>query len=169
MKHTISGQTGNLRLTWPITQFYKVAVDNSYPLLDLWSTQDNNSLGVPSRILSAKRHHKCRLIFTLGGDGYETQIDPENPDIIYPQYQYEDFRVLIRGRAEKQLTSVLKLKEKNEPALRWNWDSPLLISTISTRVCIAEPINYSVQMIWEIHGQQSAVTYRDRSTEINYL
>src|SRR6185436_17318549 len=122
------GANWEFKANIPIAQFYKVAVDNSLPFYWVYGgTQDNNSLGVPSRTISANGITNADWIFTLGGDGYETQIDPLNPDIVYPQYQYGGL-----ARFDKKSGEVIDIRPvegENEPALRWNWDSPLLMST----------------------------------------
>lgn len=112
----------------PITQFYKVAVDNSTPFYWVYGgTQDNFSLGVPSRTTSANGITNSDWIFTLGGDGYETQIDPEDPNIVYPQSQYGGLNRFDKKSGES--VDIRPVEGENDPALRWNWDSPLLISS----------------------------------------
>jgi photosystem II stability/assembly factor-like uncharacterized protein len=122
------GTNWEFKANIPITQFYKVAVDNSVPFYWVYGgTQDNNSLGVPSRTISANGITNADWIFTLGGDGYETQIDPVNPDIVYPQYQYGGLARFDKKSGE--IVNIRPVEGENEPALRWNWDSPLLISS----------------------------------------
>ncbi len=122
------GVNWEFKANLPVTQFYKVAVDNSFPFYWVYGgTQDNNSLGVPSRTISANGITNADWIFTLGGDGYETQIDPENPDIVYPQYQYGGLARFDKKSGE--VVDIRPVEGENEPALRWNWDAPLLIST----------------------------------------
>jgi photosystem II stability/assembly factor-like uncharacterized protein len=122
------GTNWDFKANLPITQFYKVAVDNSFPFYYVYGgTQDNNSLGCPSRTINASGITNADWFFTLGGDGYETQIDPENPNIIYPQYQYGG---LVRyDKKSGEIVDIRPVEGENEPAYRWNWDSPLLISS----------------------------------------
>jgi len=111
----------------PITQFYRVSVDNSKPFYYVFGgTQDNNSLGGPSRTLNSSGISNEDYFITVGGDGYETQVDPTNPNIIYSQYQYGG---LVRyDRVSGEMEDIQPQEEPGEAAHRWNWDSPLLIS-----------------------------------------
>ncbi len=121
----------------PITQFYRVSVDNSKPFYYVYGgTQDNNSMGGPSRTLNKSGISNEDYFITVGGDGYETAIDPTNPDIVYSQSQYGG---LVRyDRASGELIDIQPQEEPGEAAHRWNWDSPLIISPHSpTRLYFA--------------------------------
>ena len=64
----------------PITQFYRVSVDNSKPFYYVYGgTQDNNTLGGPSRTLYSSGISNEDWFVTVGGDGYETVVDPTEP------------------------------------------------------------------------------------------
>jgi photosystem II stability/assembly factor-like uncharacterized protein len=111
----------------PITQFYKVAVDYAEPFYNIYGgTQDNNSQGGPSRTVDNAGIDNADWYVTNGGDGFESQIDPTDPNIVYAQAQYGWIVRYDHKSGEK--VSIKPYPKKGGEALRWNWDAPLLIS-----------------------------------------
>lgn len=111
----------------PIIQFYKVATDNDAPFYNIYGgTQDNNSMGGPSATINNAGILNSDWYITNGGDGFESAIDPTDPNIVYAQAQYG---WLVRyDRASGEKTPIQPMPGKDEKAYRWNWDAPLLIS-----------------------------------------
>lgn len=137
--HMRIGCDGGLYETWnrgnswryapnlPVTQFYRVAVDNSEPFYYIYGgTQDNNTLGGPSRTTDRVGITNADWFTVVGGDGFEPAIDPEDPNIVYGQYQHGG---LVRmDRRSGEAVSIVPRDAPGEPAQVFNWDSPLLIS-----------------------------------------
>ena len=124
---------GNL----PVAQFYDVAVDNSKPFYFVYGgTQDNSSVGGPSRSLKASGIANEDWFFTQGGDGFRSVIDPEDPNTVYAEYQYGNLTRFDR-RTGQQIGIQPQPGPDNVP-YRWNWDSPIIISPHShTRLYFA--------------------------------
>lgn len=109
-----------------LTQFYRVTVDNDYPFYNIYGgTQDNNTIGGPVRTQSAAGLMNQDFYYTVGGDGFKTVVDPEDPNIVYSQPQYG---FLVRyDKKSGEITGVQPQAEKGEELI-WNWNSPVIIS-----------------------------------------
>jgi photosystem II stability/assembly factor-like uncharacterized protein len=111
----------------PVGQFYDVAVDNTKPFYYIYGgTQDNNSVGGPSRTMSASGITNADWFITRGGDGFRSHIDPEDPDTVYAEAQYGALVRFSRKTGEK--VGIQPQEGKGEPPLRWNWDSAFILS-----------------------------------------
>lgn len=115
--------TGNL----PITQIYKLALDNAQPFYHLaGGTQDNGTQYGPSRTRTVHGIGNADWTVPVGADGYACQIDPGNPNILYAEWQGGSLlRVdLVSGEA----LDIKPQPAPGEPPERFNWDAPILIS-----------------------------------------
>jgi photosystem II stability/assembly factor-like uncharacterized protein len=131
-----AGETFLFKNNLPITQFYRVSVDNFEPFYRVMGgTQDNNSMIAPSQTINEEGIVNADFIPLVGGDGYEAIADPDNLNIIYCQWQYGG---LTRHDLQSGETiSIKPQEEKGDPAYRWNWDTPLMLSPHANRLYAA--------------------------------
>jgi len=125
----------------PIVQFYRLQVDNSLPFYNVYGgTQDNNSMGGPSRSIASTGVLSDDWFLTNGGDGFWSQADPLNPDIVYAESQYGG---MVRyDRKSSEAVDIRPEPRKGEDSYKWNWNTPLMISPHSpTRLyCAANKV-----------------------------
>jgi len=143
-KHLIAGCDGGVyesydrakswsfRSTLPIAEIYKITTDRAKPFYNVYiGTQDNNSLTGPSRTISSGGITNQDWIFTNSGDGFETQVDWTDSDIIYAQSQYGG---LVRFDRKTGENLFIKPQDFAGEAYRFDWDAALLISSHDPKV-----------------------------------
>lgn len=136
--HLIAGCDGGVYESWdkaqnwefkanlPIAEIYKVTTDNALPFYNVYAgTQDNSSFGGPSRTINSSGIANSDWFFTTGGDGFETQVDWANENIIYAQSQNGG---LVRFDKKSGERLDIRPVELNDSGYRFDWSSPLLIS-----------------------------------------
>ncbi|HVS01327.1 MAG TPA: glycosyl hydrolase [Thermoanaerobaculia bacterium] len=106
----------------PVSQFYRVAVDSQWPYNVYGGLQDNGSWMGPSRAPGGIRNkHWDNVGF---GDGFWTFADPEDPDLVYSEYQGGN---LARVRLSTgELKDITPYPPADGARLRFNWNTPFL-------------------------------------------
>ncbi|MET0555538.1 MAG: glycosyl hydrolase [Vicinamibacteria bacterium] len=126
----------------PVTQFYKVAVDDTMPFYTVYGgTQDNSTQGGPSRTDAANGISNADWFITLFADGHQPAVEPGNPSIMYSEWQQGNLVRVDRTTGER--VYIQPQPEPGEPPQRFNWDAPILVSPHSP-----QRIYYASQRVW---------------------
>jgi photosystem II stability/assembly factor-like uncharacterized protein len=111
----------------PTAQMYDVAVSEDAPFYYVYGgTQDNNSFGCPARTRSSAGIMNSDCFVTMGGDGFYSRVDPKDPNTIYANMQNGGMVRFDRRTGER--VSIQPQPSKGDPAARWNWDAPVIVS-----------------------------------------
>ncbi len=121
----------------PVTQFYKVALDDSEPFYNIFGgTQDNSTQGGPSRTDNVQGIQNSDWRIVLNWDGHQPATEPGNPNIMYAERQQGALsRIdMVTGEA----MDIQPQPGADEGYERFNWDSPILVSPhLSSRIYFA--------------------------------
>jgi photosystem II stability/assembly factor-like uncharacterized protein len=111
----------------PLTQFYKVAVNNAEPFYNIFGgTQDNGSVGGPSATDEREGIANKHWYKTLFADGHQSATDPVHNDIIYAETQQGGLHRIDLTSGEPVM--IQPQAQEGDPYERFNWDAPILVS-----------------------------------------
>ena len=124
------GRTYKMWMNLPVSQFYRVSVDSAAPYRVYGGLQDNGSWYATAGGSGSISNSAWKK--TFGGDGFYSFRHPTKEHFVFSEYQGGK---LVRydertGRA-KTLTPYAR---EGEDELRWNWNSPLLVSRDGRRL-----------------------------------
>ncbi|EAQ98236.2 VPS10 domain-containing protein [Congregibacter litoralis] len=111
----------------PVTQFYKLAVDDAAPFYNIYSgTQDNGTQGGPSRTDSVNGIRNSDWSLVLNWDGHAPATEPGNPDIVYAERQEGALSRIDMTTGE--VVDIQPQAGEDEDYERFNWDAPIHVS-----------------------------------------
>jgi photosystem II stability/assembly factor-like uncharacterized protein len=115
-------------------QYYGISVDMSRPYWVYGGLQDNGGWGGPSATFDSAGI-RTNLWFTIsGGDGFHTQNDPTDPNIVYSEMQYGNpVRANVAGKGQKVAgkgggVKYSTITSPRSQGGRFNWSTPMLLS-----------------------------------------
>ena len=148
---------GNL----PLTQYYKVAVDDAEPFYHIYGgTQDNGSHGGPSQTMSEDGITNHDFWITLGADGHQSATEPGNPDITYGEFQQGALWRVDQTTGETVF--IQPQAREGDPYERFNWDAPILVSPHKpTRLYFAS------QRVWKSEDRGDSWTPISKDITLN--
>jgi photosystem II stability/assembly factor-like uncharacterized protein len=138
-QHVMIGDDGGLAAThdqaktWqffpnlPVGLFYHVSVDAATPYNVCGGMQDNYDWCGPSRSRSSAGIGNYEWKTLQGGDGFVVLQDPRDERVIYSETQ--DGNIVRVDRVTDETQSIRPVAPKGEPAYRWHWDTPMVLST----------------------------------------
>jgi photosystem II stability/assembly factor-like uncharacterized protein len=163
-KHLLAGTDAGLYetfdegTTWrhfpnlPISQFYKIALDNAEPFYNIVAgAQDLGTLIGPSRTQNVEGVRNQDWYIPLGADGYDAAFDPTDPNTVYMEIQGG-----LLHRLDRRTEEVMNIQPQPAPGEapeRWNWDSPILVSPHNSN-----RLYFGSQRVWRSDNQGNAWT-----------
>jgi len=127
----------------PISQFYKIGLDNSEPFYNVVAgAQDLGTLIGPSRTMHTEGVRNKDWYVPLGADGYDSHFDPNDPNTVYIEIQGGELY-----RLDRKTEELIKIKPTPAPSdepERFNWDSPIQISAHDSKT-----IYFGSQRLWK--------------------
>jgi photosystem II stability/assembly factor-like uncharacterized protein len=145
--HVIIGNDGGVAISWDMTRtwnfvhnipvglFYHVSYDMATPYNICGGMQDNYSWCGPSAVRGAVGIAGFNWATMQGGDGFVAIQDPTDYRIAYSESQ--DGNMVRIDRVTGETISIRPQANAGEEPLRWNWDTPLVMSPHDPKVIYA--------------------------------
>lgn len=139
--HIINGNDGGCNITYdygehwfkantpPVGQFYNIAVDMARPYNVYGGLQDNGTwFGASTTRENYDWYDSGHNPYTSigGGDGMQVQVDWRDNKTVYSGSQFGAYSRQTIGTRERR--SVRPARDLGEKALRYNWQTPILLS-----------------------------------------
>ena len=140
--HIINGNDGGINISYDngahwikcnneaVGQLYAVNVDNQEEYHVYGGLQDNGVWFGPNDFeQNVAWHQEGNYPYKelIGGDGMQIQIDSRNPNVVFTGYQFGNYyRINLK---ENQFDFISPKAGKDEKPLRYNWQTPILLSS----------------------------------------
>ncbi|MBC7828632.1 MAG: glycosyl hydrolase [Chitinophagaceae bacterium] len=140
--HLINGNDGGLNITYDdggswfkanapaVGQFYAITVDNAIPYNIYGGLQDNGTWMGSSKPVNndymSTRSESYVYELIGGGDGMQVQVDNRDNQTIYSGFQFGFYT--RQNRQKKESKTIRPRHELGEMPLRFNWQTPILLS-----------------------------------------
>ncbi len=140
--HIINGNDGGVNITYDngenwlkfnnqaVGQFYSINVDYKENYNVYGGLQDNGVwVGSNDYEPSPYWHQSGKYPYQeiIGGDGMQIQIDNRNSNVVFAGSQYGEYSKI--NRATDKVESITPRTKKDEEKLRFNWQTPILLSS----------------------------------------
>ncbi len=143
-RHMIIGSDGGTYVTYDrggswdhlnqtaIGQFYHVAISPKHPYAVTGGLQDNGTWAGPSLSLRGGGPINEDWISVSGGDGFQCQVDPDEPDLIY--FTSQDGNLGRRNLRTGERAAIRPARPRGAPPYRFNWNTPFILSKHNPRI-----------------------------------
>ncbi len=140
--HIINGNDGGINISYDngahwikcnneaVGQLYAVNVDNQENYNVYGGLQDNGVWFGPNNFeQNVAWHQEGNYPYKelIGGDGMQIQIDSRNPNVVFTGYQFGNYYRI--NQKENQFDFISPKVGKDEKPLRYNWQTPILLSS----------------------------------------
>jgi photosystem II stability/assembly factor-like uncharacterized protein len=145
--HVLIGNDGGLAVSWdqaktwnflpnlPVGLFYHVSVDMATPYTICGGMQDNYSWCGPSAVRGTAGIAGFTWQTMQGGDGFVVLQDPTEFRTAFSESQ--DGNMVRIDRVTGETISIRPQSNVGEPPIRWNWDTPLVMSPHDPKIIYA--------------------------------
>lgn len=141
--HMINGNDGGINITYDdganwfkantpsVAQFYAITVDDAKPYNVYGGLQDNGTWYGPSNNReTVDWHDNGNYAFKSigGGDGMQVQVDTRDNKTVYAGSQFGAYARVDKTNVFQSRVNVRPQHELGDKPLRFNWQSPILLS-----------------------------------------